>query len=300
MKEYRIGSTLTLKGETLKDAIEDSFDRIARELHLGNVAGYQLHQVWCEYDPAKQAAVLHIISSGSDVLVNYDPEKDAPAEKTLLIPTATLDDCPSRIDFELGGDEAALFDPFNDACLTNPSSYYGALLGIIDEIGQNHCKIKADAPITMQITLHLPNLSTVYPLRYAEACRRELTRRRPKTDNETTRLMERVSELADKVLETPNDRFECGILARYKTASYFQTTGKVTALAKLRLEKGMTQKQLADAAQMSVRQLQNYEKCPGTTLSSASRFVPDRLATALGVKRSDIVDKDGFAILADK
>lgn len=300
MKHYQITSSLSISGETLEEAIGNGFDRIANELHIGNAAGYQLHQVWCEYDLDKQLPVLHIIATGSDNLVNYDPAKDAPVEKTLLIPTATQEDCPRRIDFGLKRNEAAPFDPFDDARIISPSACYGTLLGIINEIGQNHCKIKADNPITAQVTLRMPNLLIAYPLRYVEACRKELTSRRPKTDNETTRLMERVSELATKLLETPNDRFTSETIFRAKTEVYFDSVGKITALAKLRAERGMTQKQLAEAAQMSVRQLQNYEKCPGSTLSSASRSVPDRLAAALGVKRSDIVDRDGFEVLVNK
>ena len=62
----------------------------------------------------------------------------------------------------------------------------------------------------------------------------------------------------------------------------------------------MTQTQLADAAQISVRQLQNYEKCPGSTLRSSSKFVSARLADALGVDVSQIVDNDGFALTVNK
>ncbi len=299
MKRYQITSSLSIEGDTLKDAIESGIDRIARELHLGNGAGYYLHQVWCEYDTVKQSAALHIISSGSDSAVSYDPAEDTPVEKTLLIP-AFPEDCPSRIDFEFKAHENPAFDPFDDSCLPTPSHVFGAMLGIIDEIGKKHCMIREDRTVTEVLMLRCPNLSTVYPLRFAEFCRRELTRRRPKTDKETTRLMARVSELVEKLLETPNNRCESEFVFRYKTNYYFRTVGKITALAVLRAQKGMTQKQLADTAQMSVRQLQNYEKCPGSTLWSASRSVPDRLAAALGVKRSDIVDSHGSPILVSK
>lgn len=299
MKTYQITSSLSIEGPTLKDAIENNFTRIAESLRIGNAAGYQLHQVWCEYDKKMQAAVLHVIASGSDLFVQYDPAKDAPAERTLVIP-ATPEDCPQRIDFELAEDKTAPFDPFDDTCLNTPSARYGALLGIIDEIGQNHCKIKDMDPVTGKVSCHFPTLRLTYPLRYAEACRKELARRRPKTDNETTRLMERVSDLMSMVLGSPNDRLKDGMFAEAKTAIYFRSIGKITALAKIRNEKKMTQKQLAEASQMSVRQLQNYEKCPGSTLWSASRSVPARLANALGVKQSDIIDDYGHPILVDK
>ena len=297
MKNYQITSRLSIKGETLKDAIENGFGRIADELHLGNGAGYQLHQVWCEYDPARQAAVLHIIASGSDIAVNYDPTKDAPKEYTLTI-KAPPEDCPQRIDFDLT--EKPDFDPFNDECLTSPSAIAGALLGIIDEIGQNRCKIKEDSLVTTQIMRRQPNLRIAYPLRYIELCRQELARRRPRTSNETTRLMERVSELAAKLLEIPDGQFSSEVIFHSKTATYFRTNGKITALAKIRAQKGMTQVQLAEAVNMSTRQIQNYERCPGSTLWSAAQSVHEQLAAALGVKRSDIVDEAGSAVLIDK
>lgn len=298
MKKFQITTDLSIEGNTLKDAIEDCFPRIAKHLNLGNEAGYHLLEVWCEYEDSVQAVVLHIVACGSDRLVNYDPTKDVPKSYSLIISTKR-DDCPQRINFDLEEDHSA-FDPFDDACLTTPSSYYGTLLGLIDEIGLHHCKISTTDEITTSVTCQFPNTSTVFPLKYVEYCRARLTRLKPKTDSVTTRMMERVSELALQILDYPKEKFNSASIFKAKTAIYFETNGKITALAAIRTAKGMTQKQLADTAQMSVRQLQNYERCPGSTLWSASKSVPGRLATALGVASSEIVDADGFAVLVNK
>ena len=148
MRSYKITPVFSIEGDTLKEAIEANFARIASHLRLGNVAGYQLHKVWCEYEDDIQAAVLHITACGSDMLVNYDPYKDTPKDYTLTISTSR-EECPQRIDFELT--EGRTFDPFDDRCLTTPSCYYGTLLGLIDEIGLRHCKIREDEKITIPI-----------------------------------------------------------------------------------------------------------------------------------------------------
>lgn len=298
MNRFQITSDLSIEGNTLKDAIEDGFPRIAKHLQLGNAAGYRLLEVWCEYEDSAQAVVLHITACGSDLLVNYDPTKDKPQSYSLVI-SAKREDCPQRINFDLEEDHSA-FDPFDDTCLTTPSSYYGTLLGLIDEIGQHHCKISTTDKITTLVTCQYPNMSTVFPLKYVEYCRVRLTRLKPKTDSVTTRMMERISELALKIMDCPNEKFDSASIFKAKTATHFETSGKITALAAIRTAKGMTQKDLADAAQMSTRQIQNYEKCPGSTLWSASRSVPGRLAAALGVDSSEIVDANGFAVLVKK
>lgn len=296
MKTYKVNGKLAISGETLKDAIEHDFDQICRIKRIGNAAGYQLDGVWAEYNESRQAVELHIVAHGSDMLVDYDPASD-PMKEYICTIDAPADDCPVRIDFELSSGERR-FDPFDDACLTSPDRIYGALIGIIDETGRRHCKIPGD-DVTMTVSCKFPNASTAFPLRYAEYCRAELARRRPKSDAATARLMERISQLAAKILDHPKDRFDNGPIFKAKTAAYFQSVGRITALEKIRTSKNMTQKQLAEAAQMSARQLQNYEKCPGSTLFSASRSVPGRLAAALGVEVSDITDKAGSALLVD-
>ncbi len=298
MKTYQIGSNLSISGDTLQGAIESNFSRIADHLHLGNVAGYQLDCVWYEYDKSAHGVMLHITAHGNDMLVSYDPDKDPPKEHTIFI-KADPEECLERVDIELV-DSSVPFDPFDDSCISTPDAAMGTMLGLINEVGANHCKIHSEDDVTTQVTLHFPTLSTTQPLKYAEYCRAELARRRPKDDKETARLMERIATLAAETVSHPSVRFVSESLFRSRVATYFQTWNKVTALSKIRREKGLTQQQLADAAQMSVRQLINYEKCPGSTLFSASKYVPQRLADALGVSVSSIIDSQGFAVLVDR
>jgi len=75
--------------------------------------------------------------------------------------------------------------------------------------------------------------------------------------------------------------------------------GKVSALAKIREEKGITQQQLANVAYMSLTEYQEYEKYP-ECVWSVPELVPRRLADALGVKVSDIVDSNGLPIFVEQ
>lgn len=298
MKTFQIGSHLSISGDTLQEAIENDFSRIADHLHLGNAAGYQLDSVWYEYDKSAHGVMLHITAHGSDMLVNYDPDKDPPKEHSIFI-KADPEECPERVNIELV-DSSVPFDPFDDVCISTPDAAMGTMLGLINEVGAHHCKIHREGDVTTQVTLHFPTLCTTQPLKYAEYCRAELARRRPKDDKETARLMERIATLAAETVSHPTARFISETLFRSRVSTYFQSRNKVTALSKIRREKGITQQQLADASQVSVRQLQNYEKCPGSTLFSASKYVPQRLADALGVSVSSIIDSQGFPILVDQ
>lgn len=301
MKEYK-AEGITIVGETLEAAIENDFGKIVKALKIGNVAGYQLHSVWFAYDEAENGVILHITACGSDVLVSYDPAKDEIKEYTIKI-GATKEDCPTRVDVNLV--EEKPFDPFDDSYLSDAGMCYGIMLAFIDEIAQNRCVMhtREREEITSIVSTKYPTLRMGRPLKYAEECRKMMASLRPKTDKETARMMERISELFSVVIEhsmeRPQDKFLHASISAAKTRHYFRTNNKITALAAIRMEKGLTQKQLAEAAQMSVRQLQNYENARSSTLFSASKYVQKRLADALGVKVSDIIEY-GTARLVDK
>lgn len=300
MKEYKVNNKITITGEDLKSAIEAGFDQIATELHLGNAAGYQLDEVWFDWDDATNAVVLHVTAHGSDMLVDYDPANDPPKTQTITI-QATKEDCPNRVNIDLA-DDRPTFDPFAPEWDNLPSAAMGILVAMIDEVGTRHCVLHEtkDDKVSTLVTSKFPIMRTTAPLQYAEQCRARLARLRPKTDAATAQLMVRISELAVRLQEFgPKADYTADIIFCGKTSNYFRTHNKVTALAAIRMKKGMTQKALAEAAKMSLRQLQNYERCPGSTLFSASRSVPDRLAKSLGVPKSAIVDTDGSAVLQD-
>lgn len=294
MKQFKVWGEL-IEGETLKEAIENNFSMITAPLRIGNAAGYCLHEVWCAYDGDCKCVKLHIMATGSDGLVNYSPDND-PVREYVVDIEAAPEDCPERIDFELT--EAKGFNPFDDDFVGNVGMCYGVAKALIDEIARNHCILRDD-DLTTRVSSHYPTMSRIFPLKYIETCRKELARLRPKSDKETAQLMERLSEMTEIVINNPKANMTSDTIGFYKTRYYFETVGKITALAAIRKSKGMTQQQLADAAQLSLRQLQNYERNPRSSLSTAAKYVPARLAAALGVEVNDIMEY-GQAKLVNK
>lgn len=85
MKEYGVhfwdyGADDIISGETVINAVEKNFERIAKRARIGNVAGYSLIKVVLEYRKeifgGKGGGVLSITARGSDGLVGYEPEPD--------------------------------------------------------------------------------------------------------------------------------------------------------------------------------------------------------------------------------
>lgn len=87
-----------ISGDTLVDAVEANFDRIARDLELGNAAGYRLVKVVLHYRPGilggKGGAELIIRSKGLDLA--HRPADPAATQTTVWI-YATPDDLPAPV-----------------------------------------------------------------------------------------------------------------------------------------------------------------------------------------------------------
>lgn len=103
MKEYGVhfwdyGADGIISGETVINAVEKNFERIAKRARIGNVAGYRLAKVVLEYRKeifgGKGGGVLSITAYGSDGLVGYDPETDEPKTTELWIEGVTPDELP--------------------------------------------------------------------------------------------------------------------------------------------------------------------------------------------------------------
>lgn len=75
----------------------------------------------------------------------------------------------------------------------------------------------------------------------------------------------------------------------YKTKSYFDRLNKITMLAKLRDDAGLTQQQLADQVGITLRQLFRYEDAKSSSLGDAKYSVAEGLAGILGVETSQLV-----------
>ena len=290
MNTYQTVTGLSITGENLQDAIEKGMDEIANALNLGNSAGYQLHQAYAEYDKNENTVVLHITACGSDTERGYDPAEDVPKPYSIGI-IAPEDDCPERLDIEVA--DSPIFSPFDDACLTSPASIYGAMLGIIDEISQHHCRHNYhDEGVGEKLSRFIP-YSEGSPT-FTEECFRRLFDLRPNfmTDKEVLHMLIRAFELLSKCMGHDTNKYLGCFLSQHFTAKYFKLYRYTTDLPAIREAKGMTEKQLADAAQMTVKQLKRYEKSPGSTLHCASRAVIERLADALGVETSEIIAED--------
>ncbi len=65
---------------------------------------------------------------------------------------------------------------------------------------------------------------------------------------------------------------------------------EATKLQKARQDKGLTQKQLAEAADLSLRTLQHYEQ-RSKDINMAAAITVHRLAVALGIKVEDILEQ---------
>lgn len=290
----------TLSGSTLIDAIEAGIDSICKNTGIAMAAGYCLDKVWMEYQESifegTGGIVLHILGHGSDAALNYDPYADPPHEETVWI-GASKEDCPLVYEFEIKEDAPTKdFDPFSLEAEKNVSSIFGTVYALAEDVAKNHSKIPNDL-----IDYNIPEtLIRMAPIRYLIALTNRMNQCRPKSDKATLRTTERITELMDKFAEiNPKTVDDSYISYYFRTKNYIQNNGKITAMAYYRQKAGLTQKQLADIMQISLRQITRYEQLPGSTLGTAKITVVRRLADTLKVTPDDLVDR-GLVVLVDK
>lgn len=277
----------TIEGKNAVDAIEKNFNEIATNAHVGNVAGYSLDRVWL------QDSVLHIIASGSDMMVNFDPTE--PAKETYIpITPSNPDEHIADHEFTIHS-EAKKFDPFDDGCLLDDESYIrGVVCGLLDEVYRNHCVLKDNLKISLyaDFSAKYPTLEMVNPGLFLERMRYAVQAHRPKSDMATAKILCRVSELCQRLKNLPQN---CGstFLGESHTKSYFQKENETTALAAARKKAGLTQAQAAAAAGISLRQWQYYESGK-SELGDARVAAVNAIAAAVGVSTTDILDEFGM------
>lgn len=291
---------LSLNGESIITVVEENIKSILSiaKSKLGNGAGYEIERVWLEYGDGilggKGGGILHIVARGSDSLIGYDATEDPPKDTMLWIEGVSKEELPKAYEYPLT-EVSSAFDPFGDASSWDSAMIFGTLRAIIDEIGNYHCLNTPDFDITEAISISYPTLTITDPKKYIELARQRMTLLRPKTDKVTTRLMLRVSELAE-LFYSFNSISDGESLSYYRTRHYFDTAGTVTALADFRERSGKTQQQVADEVGMSRRQLQKYEAPYGTNLGEAKYSVVERLAKAVGTTTDKLV-RDGLPVL---
>ena len=290
MQEYQVyhrDGNYTISGDTLVDAVEANFGIIAQRSKIGNVAGYMLDEVWMEYE--NESVKLHIISHGSDGLVQYDPLKDTPKEKIVDI-KADINDCPKRHYFELKENKTP-FDPFGP--LQGSGALFGTAKAMMDWVAEHGC---AETQYMMSSFVH-PTACHSQPYKALLLMLNRLNHLHPKKDATTQKIMDRITELVDEFCKSEEKHIADSYpIFYYKTMAALEKRGKVTALSKLRKKAGLTQQELADKVGISLRQLNRYEDKDQSSLGTAKYSIIVALAEAVNAKSQDLV-KNGVVIM---
>ena len=112
----RSGSDMMISGDSLIQAVENNFQRIASAYHIGNSAGYALNGcTWngkTAFLGGKGGVELRITARGSDALVGYDPVNDIPRDTVIWI-HANRDDLPEPHEFEISRTSPPEATPFD-------------------------------------------------------------------------------------------------------------------------------------------------------------------------------------------
>ncbi len=310
---YRVhrsgASEFNIEGTDIKDAIEKNFKMLAKQMNIGNVAGYTLDRATIEYKPGilggQGGIELNVVAHGSDSLVNYDPYNDNPETSTIWI-YAKKEDLPEGFyEFEINREKKAETTPFDVP--NSAGQALGFFRAVCEEIASNHSRFPVDGTtfsgVCANIELRFPTIKIVNPHKYVELIQQEVHRCRPKEDAQTKKLVERANELALILMDYDNKEITndankgIDFLASVRASKWFQDKNKITALAYYRKKAGLTGKQLAEIVGLSDRQIRNYE-ASDSRLCDAKNIVVENIAKALNVKPSDLVE-DGVVVMVD-
>lgn len=299
MKEYTIynpkGDVVgNLSDENVKSVVENNFKTIV-DGNIGNAAGYVLEEVWLEYDEEAKhegTAKLHIVASGSESLVDFDPIDNPPKEVVYTISGVDKSELPEKEYFDIKPEE--LFDPFDKKWLEDKGIAYGIFLGTVDFIGKNRCMINDNCSFSLSSNVEL-RFSTLekanFPV-FVSQVLKTLNQHRPKNDKQTQKLLDLVhsthTAIAD-VKKLTTDESMIKTLYYYKTLGALDRINKVTALFYYRNKLGKTQQQVADEVGISLRQYQRYEAV-NSTLSDTKIYVIEKIASVLNVSIDKIYD----------
>ena len=264
---------LIIEGDNLKDAIENNFTAIIDATDAKNAAGYILTRVWADADG------LHIIASGSDELVGFDPQKDAPREFVFRI----ADFHGENVPFEIEVTKKRKFDPFADEVMDyTDSQKFGVIIGLAKEIAAHHCKERgADGALVRTIIAYEYKTEVLY-----DQLLQVLAIHRVKDSKQAARIMARIHELHASM---GTSKYDAGAVTveMWHVKKYFDDLNTITALEYYRKQKGLTQTQLAEAAGCTRSQIARYEG--GANLDDAKYSFVCRLAEILGCCAGDLV-----------
>lgn len=298
-----VGSDMMISGDSLIQAVENNFQRIASAYHIGNSAGYALERVHMEWQDGilggNGGVELRITARGSDALVGYDPVNDIPRDTVIWI-HANRDDLPEPHEFEISRTSPPEATPFD--AVETAGAAAGYAMALMDEIAVHHSAFPPSQPPRQEVISKNPNIMAVKPRYALEKMRGLMMSCRPKQDKETSALLDRLNELflqlSDSKIENPSFEADATVY-RFKGYGYFLNRNKITALAYYRANAGLTGKQLADAVGISERMIRNYENPRSSTLGDAKFSIVQALASALNVAPDQLVNY-GSTVLVDK
>lgn len=276
-----------IEGNTMQELIEDNFNLLKDTISekAGNAAGFSLERVWISQKNDK-ICELHVIAHGSDSLINYNPNEDEDEEIIFQITGLLENELKGEYEIEL---EENKFNPFDEIWHTNKSSVVGILEGCVDYLAQISGRKEEPSMIVQRCHINLKedNLSLYISQLMMQFGLASI--KKTKENKDIFKLIEKTNNILVDLMEKDKKRITTEeIVVYYKTIGYFHKRNKITALKFYREEANKTQKQIAEAAGISLRQYQRYEAV-NSTLGIANKSVVRRIADTLSVNTNDLV-----------
>lgn len=276
-----------IEGKTIQGLIEDNFDLLKDIISekTGNAAGFSLERVWVSRKDDKFCE-LHIIAHGSDLLIGYDPNKDEEKEIIFQITGLSKNELKEKYEVEL---EEKKFNPFDEKWYINKSAVVGILEGCVDYLAQIFGRKEEPSMIVQRCHINLKenNLSLYISQLMMQFGLASI--KKTKENRDIFELIEKTNNILVDLMKKDNKRITTEeIIIYYKTVGYFHKRDKITALKFYREKLNKTQKEIAEAAGISLRQYQRYETI-NSTLGIANAFIVEKISNVLGVNVEDLV-----------
>ena len=184
-------------------------------------------------------------------------------------------------------EEKKQFSPFADTPDYARDGYrYGVIWGLIDEVARNHTTCGAELSLTDKVSLKYDTLDMVSPKKYTEVLMRSLQALVPDGEDDTQEILDRIhalrAEIKPREPVTP-----ATLLAQAKTLTYFRRLRQSSSLLDLRNRLGKTQQEVAEEAEISLRQYQRLESGE-SSVGMMSTSAAIRLAGALNTTVDEI------------
>lgn len=273
-------------GDNVIAIVEDKFGKLIPTItkYAGNGAGCELVNVYMEYDTEKKVAWLHVFAHGSDGLIGYDATEDKDKEVVFRVAGVAAEDLPEKHIFELVENK---FDPFNPKHLENKTVTLGILKQCADHLAESKGKYAPRVLPSEMVDRKYPTMQKHNLPVYISQLMLQFSLAGVKKTEKNEKIFDLI-EKAIVALGGVKGVDETDIIAYYKTKNYFENAEKTTALQYYRKKAGLSQKEVADAVGMSLRQYQRYE-APVSGLGDAKKAVIEKIAEVVGCTMNDII-----------